>query len=464
MNNRLGLFSAVSTGVGMIIATSCFISLADGASQVGASFIYAIILVCLINMMAASSIAELNALMPNLTGGLAQYTLVGLGPLVTIVTMVGGYFISNIFAAPAEGAMFALVMHDLLGDFLPAEFYSISITIFLIIVNLLGVNVSTMLQSIIAAFMVTSLMIMGVIGAFQLTPAETVNQVSYLSTDIMEILPLTAVAFWLFIGSEFIIPIGKDMKNPKRDLPKSMFLSLGIMCVIQVMMVIGFMNYTPWADLGTANSPHVLYAVNMLGDFGKYWIILVAIFAAVSTQNSIIGCVAEICCGMAKIGLLPALFQKKNRRNAPYAVILLLGVLTIIIEASGLSSGEEISFLILVSSIFWMLSYIASHVNVIILRKKMKLAPRTYKSPLYPILQTIGIIGTAYMMFNISTDPVQRINIFMVSGILFIFLTIYAVYWVKFKMKMKLLKGLQVEEVMAMENPLYYEVNKDNFN
>lgn len=165
MQSKIGLFGAVSTGVGMIIATSCFIPLASGASSVGITFIPAIILVCAINMLAAASIAELGALMPNLTGGLAQYTLVGLGPFVTIVTMIGGYFVGNIFAAPAEGAMFANVMTAFLGDTLPTAFYSVILTIVLILINLRGVKVSTLVQSVIAAVMVTSLFALGFLGA-----------------------------------------------------------------------------------------------------------------------------------------------------------------------------------------------------------------------------------------------------------------------------------------------------------
>ena len=122
MEKKVGIFGAVSTGVGMLIATSCFIPLASGASQVGLTFIIAIIIACTTNIFAALSIAELNAIMPNLTGGIAQYTLAGLGPLITFVTMVGGYLISNVFAAPAEGAMFANVMGELIGTSIPPAF------------------------------------------------------------------------------------------------------------------------------------------------------------------------------------------------------------------------------------------------------------------------------------------------------------------------------------------------------
>ena len=229
-------------------------------------------------------------------------------------------------------------------------------------------------------------------------------------------------------------------------------------------MVIGFKNYTPWDELAATDSPHILYAVNMLGSFGRYWIIVVAIFAAVSTQNAIIGCVSEICCGMAKIELLPAIFQKKNRYGAPYVVILLMGGFTILIEATGISSGSQVQFLILTSSLFWMLTYIVYHINVMVLRKRMKNVPRSFKTPLYPVLQVIGIVATGYMMYNISTDPTERIQIFVLSLVLFAGLLIYAFLWVRMRLKLPILKSSGVKQIMAMENPMYYELRhgKDN--
>ena len=460
MNKKLGLFSAVATGVGMLVATSCFISLASGTSMVGTPFIIAIVTACLLNMIVITSISELNAVMPNLTGGLAQYMLAGLGPVATIIAMLGGYIIANIFAAPAEGAMFANVMNDFLGNGIPPAVWSVSLTVILVVINLMGVNMSALVQSIIASFMVISLLILGIIGAFGLGSGETVTQTVELNVGIKDVLPLTAVAFWFFIDSEFIVPIGKDMRNP-RLVPLSMFLSLGIMCVIQIFLSLGFKNYTLYQELGTADSPHILYAVNMLGKVGKYWIIAVALFAAVSTQNAIIGCVSEICCGMAKSNLLPAIFQKKNKKGAPYVTILLMGIITIIIEATGLSSGDAVQFMILTSSIFLMLSYITYHFDVIVLRKKLKTVPRTFKVPLFPILQIIGIIGTIYMMYNISTDSAEKHKIFILFFILFVLLFIYAILWTKLKLKKPLFKSISVREIMAMESPLYYAVRKN---
>lgn len=100
--NKLGLFSVISTGIGLVVATSCLLSLCRGTSSIGTMFIVSIMAACLLNMTTAASLAELNALMPKLTGGLAQYTLAGLGPSITLVSMVGGYLICNALAAPAS--------------------------------------------------------------------------------------------------------------------------------------------------------------------------------------------------------------------------------------------------------------------------------------------------------------------------------------------------------------------------
>ena len=86
---KLGLKSVISVSVGLVIATSCLVSLGQGAGTIGVTFIFAMVIACLFNMTTIASLSELNALMPNTTGGLAQYTLACLGPFPTMISMVG---------------------------------------------------------------------------------------------------------------------------------------------------------------------------------------------------------------------------------------------------------------------------------------------------------------------------------------------------------------------------------------
>ena len=50
----------------------------------------------------------------------------------------------------------------------------------------------------------------------------------------------------LILGCEFIIPISRDVKNPRRNVPMGMILSLGIVCVMEILVVLGMHNYTTW--------------------------------------------------------------------------------------------------------------------------------------------------------------------------------------------------------------------------
>ena len=66
----------------------------------------------------------------------------------------------------------------------------------------------------------------------------------------------------------------------------------------------------------------------------------------------------------------------------------------------------------------------------------------------------------AYMIFYISTDPHERLMIWLITGVTIIALSIYAFFWTKYKMKMPVLKAVPIEKVMAMDNELYYKVRR----
>ena len=125
---------------------------------------------------------------------------------------------------------------------------------------------------------------------------------------------------------------------------------------------------------------------------------------------------------------------------------------------------ESINFyvrtLILVGSVFWMISYILAHVDLLIFRKRLPKAPRNFKVPCGPLFPVIGIVGTAYMILNISSDPHEKLMIWLVTGVCFIALGIYSALWIRFKMKMKIFKSIPLDKVLAMENDLYYYVRK----
>ena len=126
---KLGLGNVVSISVGLVIATSCLVSLGEGAGTMGVTFILAMVIAMLLNMTTIASLSELNALMPNTTGGLAQYTLAALGPFPTLISMVGGYIICNTLSCGVEASIFSFSLADIIGGNIPSIVYTLIMTV-----------------------------------------------------------------------------------------------------------------------------------------------------------------------------------------------------------------------------------------------------------------------------------------------------------------------------------------------
>ncbi len=459
---KLGLPSVISTGVGLIVATSCLMSLGQGAGALGTGFIIAMIIACAINILTALCMAELNALMPNLTGGLAQYTLAGMGPFITIITMVGGYIVCQAIAGSVECAMFGNAINTVFQTGLPSSFFCILLLIVLITANLMGIDMFAKIQNVVVYGLIFSLVIMGLMGILGVGSGKEVVQEMNLADSFSDCFGLLGLAFFLFIGSEFVIPISKNVKNERKNIPLGMVASLLIILGMQIIMVLGMGHYTLWSELADSASPHILYGSSLLGRVGSIWMIFVSIFAVISTVNSAISFLSYMCAGMAKIGLLPEFFLKKNKRGAYYIGVLMIGTIMILVNATGLSTSDSLSFMILVAIVFWMISYVIADVNVLIFRYRLPKTPRTFKVPFGPIIPLLAIVGNLFMIWNIDGDPATRNLIYQIDLIIFALLTVYAVVWCKFKLKRPLFKPIPNHEVMAMEHDLYIQGHRKN--
>lgn len=458
VKKELGLPSVIATGVGLIVTTGCFMLIGQEAGSIGLSFLLAMVFALFINILTGLCMAELNALMPNLTGGLAQYSLAGVGPFLTLVMMVGGYIVCNIVAGSAECAVFGNTVNVAFHTGLTPEMICVILLIVLIAINLFGVDIFAKVQNLVAYALIFSVMILGAIGAFGLGTGEIVEQPLFKAMDLGTIASYTGAAFFLFLGCEYCLPIAPSVKNARRNLPLGMVMCILIVFTMDVFVIFGMAHYTPWAELKASATPHILYGFSLLGEIGKMWMVAVSVFAVISTLNTSINAIAYICAGMAKIGLLPSFFMRRNRFRSPYIGILFVGGIMIAICMLGISTASAISMLLLIGSVFWLSAYTMSSLNVILFRRRQPKTPRTFKVPGGYIIPVIALLGNLFMMYNISADPVERLTIYKTVAVVFAGFAIYAGIWCRMVMKIPLFRPVPIKTIMAMENELYYVV------
>lgn len=458
---KLGLPSVIATGAGLIVATSCLLAIGQGDAAIGTSYIFSMMIACAFNILTALTVCELNAVMPRLSGGLAQYSLACMGPFVTIIAMVGGYLISLTLIGSVEGSMFGNTMGMVFPQIhIPNFCYGILLMGILILLNLKGLDLFAKVQDIVSYGLILSLLIMGIIGWCKAGTGKVVVQDTSFYAGIGSIVNQIGLAFYMFVGCEFIVSIGSHVKNPRKNIPIGMIASLLIVFFMQAVCVFGFANYVPFSTLGTVSAPHIVYGIALLGNVGKYWMAIVSILAVISTANTIISSLSYVMYGMAKINMLPSVFRKKNRYGAPYPGILVIGGAMMILNATGLTSANAVSTFMLVASVLWIVVYLLLHVDVLLLRKRMPSVPRTFKVPGGPLLPLLGIAGDLMMIYGIGGTWAIRLKVYGICIAVWALLGIYAYGWIRKVMKRPLFKPVPIKEVMAMENELYFTFHK----
>ena len=469
MKKKLGLGSGVAICVGLSVATSCLVSLGTGMGSIGRWFIIPLFAVMVLNWFIGISFAELNGLMPRVQGGTGQYLLAGIGPLPSLIGNLSAYVITEILSMTAEITLCGLVLKGLFLPHVDNRIISIIIMALFLVINLFGVDIFSKVQNIVVFLLIGSMVLIGLIGVCKLGISSNVVDYAANAPTFEQIggfkglCSYAALAFWLFIGVEFIIPVAKDLKNPRRDVLLSMTIGLVLLFFVQSILGIGMTNYVSLDILANdpAGTPHMTYATNLLGNAGRIWMGIITILAAASTINTVYASVSRIVQGMGEEGMMPSVFAKTNKRGAAWVGLVVLFVFVAGIIASGLGATEGVSFLLLSGSCFWLLTYCLVHVTVLILRKRNPEYPRKKWLTLGGIPQIIGILGNVYMIWNISTGE-TRIKIFELCGVLFAGLVVYSIIWVCGVMKASPFQPVPVEVINDASVKFNELVKKEN--
>ena len=449
---KFGLPTAISIGVGLIVATSCLLSLGLGIGLAGNGFVLSMLIVLVLNAFLAISFGELHALMPNMDGGLGQYTKVGLGPVISIVSTLSAYGIVNLLAASVEIAMCGMVLSSVFFPMIPAPVISVALLAILTFVNYRGIDLFARIQNVVVFLLLASLILMSIISFFKLGTGMVIPASEQTAPPVQGFggaVSLSALAFWLFIGIEFVIPVAKNMKNAKRNVPLAMILGISILFVIQSFLGMGMKNYVSLDVLSSAELPHMVFAGNLLGRAGEIWMGIVSILAGVSTVNTVLGSIPRVFQGMAENDLLPKSFAKTTKRDVPLVGLLILSVGNAVLIISGLTQTSGLVNMLLAASCFWLTSYILVNITVLVLRKRYPNHPgRNKKLTLLGIPQIVCIIGDIYMIWNIAEGD-ARSTIYKIFLVILAVLIAFAVVWVKVIKKEPMFKPATIEEVEA---------------
>lgn len=235
------------------------------------------------------------------------------------------------------------------------------------------------------------------------------------------IISAAGVVFFAFIGFDAVSTAAQEAKNPKRDLPIGMLVSLAICTVLYVLfghVLTGVANYKEFQTAGKEAS--VVYAIyNYM--HGYQWLSTLVSVAILAGFTSVILVLllgqSRVFFSMSKDGLVPSLFADLHPKfRTPYKSNLVFLIFVGIF--SSFVPGDVVGDMTSIGTLF---AFSLVCLGVLVLRKTDPDRPRPFKTPLMPFVPILGMLVCVLMMLGLGRHNWERLFIWMGIGLLIYF-------------------------------------------
>ncbi|HEX5166593.1 MAG TPA: APC family permease, partial [Thermomicrobiales bacterium] len=166
-----------------------------------------------------------------------------------------------------------------------------------------------------------------------------------------KIIASVALTFFAYLGFNVITFTGGDLRNPRRDIPRATYLSLGITATIYILIAIGVfgtLTVTQVIDYGETAIAEA--ARPTLGDAGFYIMAIVALLSTAGATNATLYASSNLTNMLASEGLFPEFFGSRSRfgpRSGLIITTLLVLVVANFVDLSSIASvGSAVSLIV----------------------------------------------------------------------------------------------------------------------
>jgi basic amino acid/polyamine antiporter, APA family len=226
-----------------------------------------------------------------------------------------------------------------------------------------------------------------------------------------------AYIFFAYIGFDAVSTTAQEAKNPQRDLPVGIIVSL-LVCTALYIAVAGVLTgMVHWQDVNI-EAP-VARAFLDRGLFtASHIITLGALAGLTSVMLVMLLGQTRVLYSMANDGLLPRRFfaDIHPKFRTPYKNTILVGVLAAIVGS--VTPIEDIGKMVNIGTL---LAFVIVCIAVMVLRNTNPTQPRPFRTPLVPLVPILGIAFNGYMMYKLGWVNWARLVIWLVIGLIIYF-------------------------------------------
>lgn len=438
LHRSLSMWDATMLVAGSMIGSGIFIVSSDMARLTGSAgwLLFLWVLSGLITLIAALCYGELAGMMPD-AGGQFVFIKRAWGNTLSFLYGWTVFMViqTGVIAAVAVAfARFTGVFIPFLSDtniLMDAGWFQISaaqclailLIVFLTWVNTKGIESGKTIQTFFTSAKLLALFMLIIAGLYvgmktdllssnfdnAWTAVKTVKTDSGWISENISGFALILVLGTAIIGSLFssdawnnVTFIAGEIKDPKKNIPRSLLLGTGIVTVLYFLVNIAYLSLLPLkgdpsaADVagqgiqfagGGTDRVGTAAASMIFGDASVYIMAALIMISTFGCNNGIILSGARVYYAMALDKLFFKQAKQLNAHGVPAKALWFQAVWASVLCLSG-TYGELLDYTIFASLLF----YVVTIAGIFILRKREPDAPRPYKVVAYPLLPVLYIV------------------------------------------------------------------------
>ena len=420
----LGLWQLTAIGLGGIIGVGIFVLTGTvAATQAGPAVVLSFLIAGIASAAAALCYAEFAGLIP-VSGSAYTYGYAVLGEfagwiigwdllleyaLIAAVVAVGwsGYVQALLDAAGLPLPVWAQGAYGTA----PGRWFNLpAVLISLAITGLLAMRMEwgARFNTAIVAIKIAAAALIVIAGVAFVNPARWQP---FMPFGMHGVVTGAAVVFFAVFGYDMLTTAAEEAKNPQRDLPRAVVLSLAIAMVLYFAICLVLTGIVPYTTLNNdAPVAHAFSAIGMPQVMVAISLASICGITSVIFANLLAG--ARIGFALSRDGLLPGWFAAVHPRwRTPHRTTLLLGSVTAV--AAGLFPLDELAKLVNIGVLG---AFIVICAAVAVLRWRQPDLHRPFRTPWVPFVPIVGIGFSCWLIWGLPSTTYLRFFLWLVLG------------------------------------------------
>jgi basic amino acid/polyamine antiporter, APA family len=414
----LGLVDITMIGIAGLVGGAIFVLTGPAIGLAGPAAIIAFIINAVITLFTAMGYAELGSAMPEAGGGylwvregLPRPNAFISGWMAWFAHIVAG----SLYSVGFGSFLFSLLkMINILGNqpllgIIPFDkLIAVASVAAFTYINIKGVSDTGKTGTIVTVFQLGTILVLIGAGfwAIHTHPNWHTNFSDFMPKGLGGIVAAMGLTFIAFEGYEIIVQTGEEVKSPKKNIPRAIFISLALVVVMYCLVAfvsIGSIFPTgipAWKFIGEGGDLGIKKAAELFLPYGAFVVLIGGIVSSLAALNATTFSSSRVAFAMGRHYNLPHLLSSIHpKHKTPHIATAISGIIMAI-----MAYALPLDQIAIASGVIFLLLFTQVNISVITIRRmygdKLNYG---FKTPFFPIIPIVGVflkLGLAlYLLF-----------------------------------------------------------------